>query len=254
MHLLQIHKRLKMAVVAHLYYEDLAADLIRYLENIPVAFDLYLSTRPESEKGLRAFFSTRFGPGRLVVRGVENRGFDIQPFLVEFGSFYPQYDLICKVHGKKSAKRKDLAGWGRFLLENLLGSPEIVTRILESFQTEEKLGLLFPDYFPPMRQMVEWGSNWEVALSLGEKLNLKIEKEANLDFPAGSMFWFRPEALKALLVLKLRGEDFEKSRENLMDGTLAHALERLFLPVVERKGYTWKKVLYTAHAGLNADY
>jgi len=238
------HKDLKVAVVAHLYYEDLAADLIRYLENIPVPFDLYLSTRPESEKGLKAFFSTRFDPGRVVVRGVENRGFDIRPFLIEFGSFYPQYDFICKAHGKKSASRGGLAGWGRFLLENLLGSPEIVTHILKLFETEKELGLLFPDYFPPMREMVEWGSNWEIASRLGEKLNLKLEKGANLDFPAGSMFWFRPEALKPLLSLELRDEDFEKGSENLVDGTLAHALERLFLPVVERKGYAWKKVLY----------
>ncbi|MBW1944715.1 MAG: hypothetical protein JRJ51_18050 [Deltaproteobacteria bacterium] len=246
------HKDLKVAVVAHLYYDDLAADLIRYLENIPAAFDLYLSTRPGSEKGLRAFFSTRFGPGRVVVKGVENRGFDIRPFLIEFGSFYPQYDFICKVHGKKSARHKDLEGWGRFLLENLLGSPEIVAYILRSFQAEKNLGLLFPDYFPPMRHMVEWGSNWEIASRLGEKLNLKLEKEAGLDFPAGSMFWFRPGALKSLLSLKLRDEDFEKGSENLVDGTLAHALERLFLPVVEEEGYIWKKVSYAQRAGLNS--
>lgn len=235
---------LKAAAVVHLYYEDLASDLIGCLKNIPIPFDLYLSTRPGSEKGLTDLFFRELRPRKLVVKGVANRGFDIQPFLTAFPSFYRQYDLICKVHGKKSATRTDLAGWGGFLLKNLLGSPEIVTHILGLFEKEKDLGLLFPEYFPPMRRMVEWGSNWEMASRIGERLHLRLERDAAIDFPAGSMFWFRPKAIEPLLDLNLREEDFEPGVENCEDGTLAHALERLFLIVVETEGYSWKMVLY----------
>jgi len=242
------HQDLKVAAVVHLYYEDLAADLIACLKNIPIPFDLYLSTRPGSEGGVRDLFQRELSPRKMVVKGVANRGFDIQPFLVAFSSFYGKYDLICKVHGKKSATRRELNGWGAFLLKNLLGSPEMVADILRSFEMEKDLGLLFPDYFPPIRRFVEWGSNWETGSRLGERLHLRLEREAGIDFPAGSMFWFRPKAMEPLFALNLREEDFEPDAENCEDGTLAHALERLFLKVVENKGYLWKKVLYAPQA------
>jgi len=234
----------KVAAVVHLYYKELAGELAAYLGNIPVPFDLYLSTRPGWEAGLGDLFQREVSPRKLVVTGVANRGFDIQPFLTAFPSSYKQYDVICKVHGKGSARRSELAGWGRFLLQNLLGSTEIVADILRSFDEEAHLGLIFPDYFPPMRRMVEWGSNWETASRLGERLHLRLKREGAIDFPAGSMFWFRPKALEPLLDMNLQAEDFEPGLENCEDGTLAHALERLFLKVVETGGYRWKKILY----------
>lgn len=239
-----ILKDLKVAVVVHLYYEELARDLIGYLKNIPLSLDLYLSTRPGCEERLKDLFCRELVPKRMVVRGVHNRGFDIQPFVVAFGSFYAQYDVLCKIHAKKDSHQGELAGWRAFLLENLLGSPDIVRSVLASFVREEGLGLIFPDYFPPVRPMVEWGSNWETAGRLGNQLNLRLDREAGIEFPAGSMFWVRPRAIEPLLALNLQVEDFEPGAENWRDGTLAHALERLFLPVIESKGYYWKKVLY----------
>ena len=45
--LLKRSKHLKVAVVAHIYYDDLINEFLSYFQNIPMSFDLYVSTRPE---------------------------------------------------------------------------------------------------------------------------------------------------------------------------------------------------------------
>ena len=55
------------------------------------------------------------------------------------------------------------------------------------------------------------------------------------------MFWARPDALRPLLDLNLKIDDFPAEHGQL-DGTLAHAIERLFLHACGKAGYRWVKV------------
>ena len=70
---------------------------------------------------------------------------------------------------------------------------------------------------------------------------MNLRADAALDFPAGSMFWARGAALRPLLDLGLSFDDFP-AETGQTDGTLAHAIERLFLHSCERAGYGWLKI------------
>jgi lipopolysaccharide biosynthesis protein len=233
----------KIAIVLHLFFDELAEEFIRYFEHMPVAFDLYISTTPAARDRLSELFGKRFGEERVHVRAVENRGRDMAPFLVEFGDVYSKYDLVCKVQGKKRSYNPALGDWRAYLMDNVLGSTEIIDTILNAFEADSKLGLVFPEYFPPIAHMVEWGSNWENVSAMCTRLNIAVDRAQPLNFPAGSMFWFRPQALDPMFSkLGLTVEDFEKPAGEL-DGSLSHAMERMFVIVAEKQGFTWEKML-----------
>ena len=55
---------------------------------------------------------------------------------------------ICHIHTKKHKKSSKLgAYWRIYLYENLLGNRNIISQIINDFEINNKLGLIFPEPF-----------------------------------------------------------------------------------------------------------
>ena len=231
----------RLAVICHLYYESMAAEFLRYFKNIPFTFDLFISTdTPAKKTAIEQAFSDWDG-GNLKIRTVDNRGRDIAPKLIAFRDVYDAYEFVLHTHSKISDHAGVLANWRGFLLENLLGTPEIINSIFTAFNQRPDLGIVASQHFEPMRQWVNWGDDFGHTEKLGRRMGLSLSPSKVLDFPSGSMFWARSSALKPLLDLNLSIEDFDLEN-NQIDGTLAHAIERLYFYVSEKAGFKWIKI------------
>lgn len=237
----------KIAAVIHCFYAKQVETLIGYLKHIPIDFDLYASAPEDKSTAVRSLLLNAFPGKRVVFKPVPNRGFDVAPFVCEFRDLYPAYDLVLKLHTKKSSHTPWLREWGDYLLTNVAGSPDIINSILQMFSENKTLGLVYPEIIPPLKVELTndpWQENWDICRELGSRLDIPIRKEMPLDFPAGSMFWFRPKALESLLKLGLVAEDFPKGKSIRRNGTLAHAVERLLVLIAGKEGFSSRAVCF----------
>jgi predicted HAD superfamily hydrolase len=90
-----------------------------------------------------------------------------------------------------------------------------------------------------------WAHSWLGNKPIGHQLNSKFHVNSDLssylDSPVGTMFWARTDALRPILSSGFTIEDFpEESGQK--DGTLAHAMERMLVPVALRQGYTFCEI------------
>ncbi len=231
----------KVAAVVHIFYPELAAEIKNFLMNIPCAADVYISTTDADKKSVIENVFADFDKGNVTIKIFPNRGRDIAPAFVGFRDIYGDYDACVHIHTKKSPHDENrLANWRDHLYKNLLGSPEVVSDILKIL-ANDKVGLVFPQYYAPMRVLINWGENYLATKNFLRGLGIEIDNRHLIEFPAGSMFWFKPKALAPLLENVLTIEDFPVE-SGQVDGTLAHAIERAFLFIVEASGFTWIKV------------
>jgi lipopolysaccharide biosynthesis protein len=232
---------LSVAVVCHLFHHELTPVLGGYLRNIPFPCHIFISTDTAAKKAdIERCFSD-WKKGSVDVRLVPNRGRDIAPKLVAFADVYDRFEYVLHIHSKRSIHDARLHGWGEFLLENLLGSADIVGSIFEIFARFPNVGLVSSQHFEPVRFGLGWGDNFELADNLAGRMGVSIRRAKRFDFPSGSMFWARTAALRPLLDLRLTTDDFPPELGQL-DGTLAHAIERLYYFACERAGLDWVKV------------
>jgi lipopolysaccharide biosynthesis protein len=229
----------RLAVIAHVYYDELWPQVRRYLHNIPEPFDLFATVPPSLGPAVRWQMSRDFP--KATVLECENRGRDILPFLKMLDAIgLSRYRLVCKIHSKRSAHRRDGALWRKQILQGLLGSPAAIDRIVGMF--EEHPGLAMAGA-PGMilQSTYYWGvrhdarSNRAHVGALAARLGVGAGTD-HFYFVAGSMFWVRPEALKGLLDLGLSDADFE-AETGQHDGTMAHAMERFLGLLVRRNGF-----------------
>jgi lipopolysaccharide biosynthesis protein len=213
----------RIAVVLHLHYTDLWQEFKQAISSITEPFDLFVTmnaAEPQVEEDIRAAF-----PQARILH-FENRGRDILPFviLVNSGILF-RYNLICKVHTKRSLHRRDGDEWRQVLVSGVLGGKDLVGRILDAFDQDPDLGMVVADGQVYGWDPSHWAGNLERVHSLGPKIGIQEIPDTS-PFPGGSVYWIRPFLLRQLRALELTPADFEP--EPLpADGTTAHAIERL---------------------------
>jgi hypothetical protein len=230
-----------IAVICHLFYTDLIDEIKGYLENIPYLFDLFISTDTADKKTRIERVFEEGSHHKVQVKVVPNRGRDIAPKLMAWPEVYAQYEFFLHIHSKKSVQQDVLSGWRTYLFETLLGSENTVKGIFEMFNADKSLGIIAPQHFLNTRHNIGWGWNFEEAKPFARKLGIEIKIDDPLDFPSGSMLWGRSAALKPLLDLGLKTEDFPPE-DGQIDHTLAHVIERMYFFVCEIAGYSWIKI------------
>jgi hypothetical protein len=230
-----------IAVILHLHYEELLDEISASIRNIPQPYHLYVSvTNHDSfERVTQKILSNH---PQSEIRPVENRGRDILPMLEVLPQIIGNYSLACKVHTKKSPHSILGTQWRKNLLMQLLGSGEQVEAFLACFRAFPDLGLIGPDGYR-LTDDRWWRQERPGVMDLARMMAVARE-HLELDFFAGSMFWFRPLALKPVVDLCLTAEDFP-AESGQIEGTLANALERCFSMSAKTAGF---RVTDTAQA------
>jgi hypothetical protein len=230
--------RAKIGVFAHVYYPELIFELIRAANNVPCNCTVYISTDGLMKARAIEIACRAESKHPFEIRCFPNRGRDIAPMLVGFRDKLQEVDYGVHIHSKMSLQYKEeFTAWRQHLVRGNLGTEALVRNIL-GLLSRDTIGAYMPDHFTPIKSLIQWGGNFTNVRMLLEQFGEELTKEHFLDFPSGSMFWFKTKALAPLLESNLRFYHFEPESGQI-DGTLAHAIERSFFYFIELAGFEW---------------
>ena len=223
----------------HFHYPELVADLLRKLASNRSPCDLLLSTTDETKAGVLRKATRRYRGGAVVIRVVPNRGRDIGAFMTAFHQdIVGHYDVIGHVHGKRSLLLGDpIVGtsWREFLWQHLVGDLfPMVDIVIDYFAQNEQCGIVFPE--DP--HLSGWDANLDNAHNLAQRMGITEPLPPFFDFPIGTMFWARPQALAPLFGLNLAWDDYPEEPAPY-DGTILHTIERMLPFAARRAGYSY---------------
>lgn len=213
-----------VAVMVHLFYCDLWPDILRSIGNLGVPFDLLVTiTRREGfESILHTVQSDR--PDAMIWV-FPNHGRDIFPFIHLLNSgMLDGYEAVCKLHTKKSPHRRDGEAWRKHLMESILPTDGAADLLVQAILGDPSAGLIAADGQISTGDQF-WGRNKYRCHELLRQIRINPDHYP-LRFPLGSIFWVTRPVLDRLRELRLQSWQFEPEHGQL-DGTLAHAVERV---------------------------
>lgn len=235
----------KIALVIHIYFEDQIDYCYKYASSMPKDADVFITTNTIEKKKLIEFKFKNINCNKIQIDVIENRGRDVSALLVATKDFIMEYEYVCFAHDKKTSQIKPYGvgeGFSYKCFENILGSDYFVENVIRTFEDNPKLGLLTPP--PPHHSSFyqtlysAWANNYDNVVKLAEKLDIKVPIYWGCEpiAPLGTMFWFRPKAMKKLFDVNWQYDDFPQEPNNC-DGTLLHAVERIYSYVVQEERF-----------------
>ena len=234
----------KIAVLIHLFYTDLWYEIESYLKNLEdFEYDLYINIVDGYYNVEIVDKILKFKHNVKILKS-PNKGVDVGGFLYLYNSLDSSYDLILKIHTKKSiglpnkpsdyvrvygpqlAKEKGNQ-WFHKLMKGVLRSKNQVKDIIELLENETPFamaGLDCETYIGPNLKQVK---------ELGDKFNIPTDfngdRIKNASFVGGTIFWVKNDILKKYLTkdnIKYLLELLPEGYQN--EPSYNHALERLF--------------------------
>jgi hypothetical protein len=237
-HTIKENRNTKIAVHLHLFYEKLWPEIKHYLKNLSCyQFDLYITTpKTLSSTTVNDILECN---KKTKIWIVENRGFDLGPFIYFLHRIDLQkYDLLFKIHTKRDVVPKNYYGlylkgneWRTLLYEGILGA-KTVHEVINYLSEDNEIGLVANKNLISTQDMMY---NKEETIRIMKMYNFKIPEK--YVFIAGTMFAGKTKLFKNVKE-KLDFDDFLQSQRG--EFTLAHAFERILSLNILSQGFTVK--------------
>ena len=239
----------KVLAVAHIFYADMAEEILQRLSVLPKGYYLVATTSNEENQAQIRAVMERYGVEGEVRVVASNRGRDIGAFLVDCNDVLAsgKWDIVVKIHSKKSVQDDYNAAqlFKTHLYDNLLNSRAHVANILAEFAAHPSLGMVMAPLphmgYPTMGHA--WFTNREPAQAVAKRLGINVPFDKDMPLATyGSMFIARPQALAKLVNAGFKPENFPVEG-GYKDGSLAHVLERLMAYAALSEGFYVRPVL-----------
>lgn len=239
----------KVLAVAHIFYADMAEEILQRLSVLPKGYYLVATTSNEENQAQIRAVMERYGVEGEVRVVASNRGRDIGAFLVDCNDVLAsdKWDIVVKIHSKKSVQDDYNAAqlFKTHLYDNLLNSRAHVANILAEFAAHPALGMVLAPLphmgYPTMGHA--WFTNREPAQVVAKRLGINVPFDKDMPLATyGSMFIARPQALAKLVNAGFKPENFPVEG-GYKDGSLAHVLERLMAYAALSEGFYVRPVL-----------
>ncbi len=230
----------KIAVVVHLFYEESWDVIQKNLKNLNKPFDLFISI---PSRTFKVIDKIQKDYPLVYIYETPNRGRDVLPFIKILPVIREKgYLYILKIHSKKSTHRIDGNEWMNGMLESLLPNNKQIFNKLINVLDKKDTGLIGPS-----GQYIQLTVNFEANGVLMTEIlkliyhnkvtvfNVLQSNRTDYGFFAGTMFWARIDSLDKIVNHNFGVYKFN-SEAGQIDGTLAHAFERVFCLIPEIDG------------------
>jgi rhamnosyltransferase len=232
--------QIRLAIHLHVFYIDILDKYMLFFNNInntKANFDLYITTDSHNKKDAiynsikkQACFSKL---KEIII--TENQERDFLPWLF-IKDRLNQYDIVGHFYTKKYLNTEEWIDITKLddILDLLLYN---INNIINEFHNTNNLGILIPELPYIFRKFALPDGFSENMNKIWERL--KCHKQIdfgtikNIVFPIGTMFWYRPAALKPLLELQLLPDDIPRE-------TIFHSIERLLVYIAWNEGYDYR--------------
>lgn len=253
------HNIQRVAVCVHVYYVDMMEEILELCRRVPGSFDFIATTDTEVKaKAIQKSCVREKRIKNVIIRVMpQNRGRDMSSLFITCRDLFleDRYDLVCRLHTKKSPQvdtaRSNI--FKRHMFENLLSSEGYAENVLDMFEDSPWIGLAIPPaiHISYSALGMGWFANKPMAVEYGAKLGLKIKFDDHTPVAAyGTMFWFRPKALRKLFEYEWSYDQFNPEPDHI-DGGLAHVLERLIAYVAQDEGYLVQQIMSADQASFS---
>lgn len=214
-------------VLVHVFYPELWEQIAQLLRRLDITrLDLRVNlVEGRTNTEWRHRLSKEFPRARVVCS--PNLGQDVGGTLnLLKNTDLNHYDLVCKLHTKKSEYTPNAARWRTDLVRACLADPLDVFSIFAERPEVTMLG------------SAKWittgnGINHRACLRLCDRLAID-QRLAASPWVAGCMFWCRPYVMQRLKDAGFQQHEFKVAYGR--DGTLAHAVERIFGALARERG------------------
>lgn len=250
-----------LALIVFSYFEDLMDECFQGMAAMPENSHIFIVVISERMKELWEDKKESLVPRRVEIRVQKNRGRNESAYWITCRDVIEKYEIICVAHDKKTpSARPGIKGYyfSQHCWNGILKSKEYVHNILDLFSRNPRIGLLMPP--PPIFSNWdsctvgnEWAGNRKWAKELYRRLDLHVPFDEHPDAPYGSMFWVRGKAMTPFYRYSWSIEDFPEEPLRVADGTILHALERMYPMIVQEAGFFSGWIMPSSEAGINYD-